>query len=727
MIKKIKYKLKSISIKYRTMSNREFFHKLIIFLVKIFRRKILNIKYSLFDTRVSTSSNFIFSRLRICDYNFFELDENFNYEIHKNLSGIYDLLGQGPIKFNLDTNEIPYHLSHQRKVFKEHSFYVKSLISSNYKYKDWFKNCKGMQSWDSQLLSSHIHYGSTIGSDIKYPWEFARLYHLTQFALYYKSKNKENVDEILLEIRNQILDFYMSNPVGFGPNWMCPMDVGIRIVNVILTLSIIGDEFKDDKDFNQIVNNLVQTHQEFILRNLEYSAELTSNHYVANIVSLFFTSLCSNSSAETNLILKFSLSEIDREIINQYLDDGYSYELTSSYHRLTTEMFLHASSLALGYNEQIRDRISDVNDNDWKFYPKIGKFDYLERDTLLSKSALDRLQLACLCDIVITKPNGEVPQFGDNDSGRFVKTSVYGKLIDFYDAYNKYDNLNEFPYSYYTPFQNKYFDESFLTHKSLHIQYEYLFCGAMNKTPECYLISNLSLGRKYNNTVNSYHHHINNSFSLNETSSKNDRPLRKEIKIQFPEKSFKVNNLNIFYFDSSRILTIKGDGLYLMLSAIPNGSGAHTHNDALSIELFFQNLDLVVDPGTYLYTSNPELRNSFRSCYAHNTIRTEKEPNQFFGNANYLFSKELTSSSTFNMLNVENDFIQAELFHFFNGVDLSRNVIIKNDLISIIDSSNTHFDNEFNPSLYYSKSFGVLEKNVFSKNFKVKKINLYYE
>jgi hypothetical protein len=55
-----------------------------------------------------------------------------------------------------------------------------------------------------------------------------------------------------------------------------------------------------------------------------------------------------------------------------------------------------------------------------------------------------------------------------------------------------------------------------------------------------------------------------------------------------------------------------------------NGNGGHAHNDLLSFELSY-GVTLVVDSGTYIYTSDPAARNSFRSTAAHNTVVVRKQ------------------------------------------------------------------------------------------------------
>ena len=51
-----------------------------------------------------------------------------------------------------------------------------------------------------------------------------------------------------------------------------------------------------------------------------------------------------------------------------------------------------------------------------------------------------------------------------------------------------------------------------------------------------------------------------------------------------------------------------------------NGQGGHAHNDDFSLCLEWRNRPVIVDPGTYLYTTDPEARNRFRSALSHNTL-----------------------------------------------------------------------------------------------------------
>ncbi len=50
---------------------------------------------------------------------------------------------------------------------------------------------------------------------------------------------------------------------------------------------------------------------------------------------------------------------------------------------------------------------------------------------------------------------------------------------------------------------------------------------------------------------------------------------------------------------------------------------AHAHADAMSVEVRYDGVDVLADPGTYCYHGEPEWRSYFRSTLAHNTIEID--------------------------------------------------------------------------------------------------------
>jgi hypothetical protein len=69
-------------------------------------------------------------------------------------------------------------------------------------------------------------------------------------------------------------------------------------------------------------------------------------------------------------------------------------------------------------------------------------------------------------------------------------------------------------------------------------------------------------------------------------------------------------------------------GDHLVIDAGPHGylNGGHAHADALSVTLSVRGQPLLIDPGTACYTSDPALRDRFRSTRYHNTLMVDERP-----------------------------------------------------------------------------------------------------
>lgn len=92
-------------------------------------------------------------------------------------------------------------------------------------------------------------------------------------------------------------------------------------------------------------------------------------------------------------------------------------------------------------------------------------------------------------------------------------------------------------------------------------------------------------------------------------------------------------------FKDSGIYIMRDGSNYMIISCGPNGQnkkGGHAHNDKLSFELQVNGKDVIVDPGSYVYTSQPVWRNRFRSTAYHNTVVVDGEEQNRF-NENILF------------------------------------------------------------------------------------------
>jgi hypothetical protein len=109
-----------------------------------------------------------------------------------------------------------------------------------------------------------------------------------------------------------------------------------------------------------------------------------------------------------------------------------------------------------------------------------------------------------------------------------------------------------------------------------------------------------------------------------------------------------------------------------------NGNGGHAHNDQLSIELNIDDHDMIVDPGTYLYTPLPKRRNDYRSIKAHFAPQMgEREPSDlsvgsfvmhdkakaeclYFGQDGFAGVHQGFGQPTYRFVRIENDTVIIE-------------------------------------------------------------------
>lgn len=76
-------------------------------------------------------------------------------------------------------------------------------------------------------------------------------------------------------------------------------------------------------------------------------------------------------------------------------------------------------------------------------------------------------------------------------------------------------------------------------------------------------------------------------------------------------------------FPDSGLAVLTAGGIHALCDAGPFGalSAGHSHSDTLSLVISQDGEELLIDPGTCTYVSDPALRAAFRGSSAHNTIR----------------------------------------------------------------------------------------------------------
>lgn len=330
----------------------------------------------------------------------------------------------------------------KKKYFRQDIEDAESIINHEFKFlgieKDsvgdkinWHKDYKSNFIWEKKYFADIKTIDLSNDADVKIPWEMSRLQHF--FALgkaYYITED----EKYTIEFKEEFLDWIYENKVGMSVNWACTMDVAIRAINLVYAYNFFKESKILNEDFWNIFNTSIYNHAKFIRNNLENLGVNTGNHYLSNIVGLLFCSIylrnINDRFMRTNIKnwIKFSVKELEKEIFIQVNNDGTNYEASTSYHRLVTELFLHAYIIG--------------NNNNIKF----------------SNSYKERLKLMIEFIFHLSKPNLLSPLIGDSDDGRVV-------IISNYNSWERRDFthilalgafiFNENKYSYYIKDKNE--------------------------------------------------------------------------------------------------------------------------------------------------------------------------------------------------------------------------------------------------------------------------------
>ncbi|MDU1055295.1 alginate lyase family protein [Clostridium baratii] len=450
----------------------------------------------------------------------------------------------------------------------------------------WNKDYLHDFSWKNKYYKKIKAVDKSYKADVKLPWELSRMHQLVILGQAYNISNDEKYTK---EFIAQLNSWIKENPYKMSVNWTCAMEVSIRAVNIITALELFEESDLITKNFKSLINDVLYKHGCFIYENLEIVDGVKSNHYLADICGLFWLGIYFNEyNDETKKWLKFGYNQLEIEILNETNEDGTSYEGSTSYHKLVTEMFLFSAIFA----------------------KKNGYY--------LSKDFNDRLKLMIGFLESISKSDYTIPLFGDNDDGRFIILENY--------------------------YSNK--------------KYSIKYLIALAKGYFC--CKDISL----NENIDSF------KFIYGKTEFKNeDEFIRKN--------SYKYGGYYILKNERIKMIIRCGELSF-------RGQGAHSHNDQLSFELYIDDNDIFIDPGSYVYTSNYKLRNKFRSTSMHNTVLIDNaEQNEI--DSEILFAlKERTHSK--NLLFNDCKFIGIhEGYKSTYGLTHKREINLTENEINIID------------------------------------------
>ena len=501
----------------------------------------------------------------------------------------------------------------------------------------WQKDFRSGFCWDENLPSKdQLSLGlNEKGADVKVPWEFGRMHQLLRVA-FYSDKNPTDY------IKKNLKDFRLNNPIGFGVHWMNAMEVSIRAINLCVAFNKIGYNDREDLVF-------LQNHFSFVLQNLERKEGLGNNHYLANLTGLLFGLVYFPEWAGLQEKRNWIIKEFCTEIEKQFYTDGGNFEGSTYYHALSSEIALLGLACLVNLDEQVA--INTVQS-------KINcAFKFLKS---------------------IVKPNGELPQFGDNDSGKILPFSISGDWLTPKEREVKYGNL-----SGYTEGKS---DEKEFVENVLHVSGIIQMGNA--------LFGEIGEGLEYD-----FVRALTGSKTLKIEPKLQSPELDEDLGLALPEHqtwsveipSISIETIQTFYSKEFGVVVLKSNELYLALSLLQRDKAhryrGHFHNDQLSIDLWLKGKQLLADPGNITYTGDMDVRNAMRSAKAHNAPYLGEEPNRYMEGIMGLF--HTMNDTNVELYELSNQKIKAALF--FKNEKIEREILIEENKITIHDSASKRF------------------------------------
>ncbi|PDW02029.1 alginate lyase family protein [Candidatus Viridilinea mediisalina] len=220
-------------------------------------------------------------------------------------------------------------------------------------------------------------------------------------------------------------------------------------------------------------------------------------------------------------------------------------------------------------------------------------------------------QIQKMLDVIkiVTKPNGAAPQLGDSDNGRLHRLATWSD-----------------PYREWIDYRYLLAIGAIVFHRE-----DYAFAAADQWEEALWLFGSGALTWM---TIN-----------------------RNSVISDSKKTSSNLNDIGLYVsrFDKNCLIVNAGRKRGL-------GKFGHNHNDRLSFELQIEDQDFIIDPGTFVYTRDFNLRNMFRSTCYHSTVVVNDQEQSFF-DPKYCFKMPDDVNSSVHEWVVDKDFDFLDASH----------------------------------------------------------------
>ena len=410
--------------------------------------------------------------------------------------------------------------------------------------------------------------------NIKYLWEPNRHLHLPVLA---QAHALTGDARYALAIQAQVDSWIEQCPEGWGPNWISPLELGIRLINWSITWQLLGGmrsklfASAEGEAFRDRWLDSIYRQTRMIASNLSRFSS-ANNHLIGEAAGVYVAASTWPLWPQITAWGERCRTILEEECHRQNAPDGGNREQAFGYQTFVLDFLLLAGLAARARGEE--------------FAPVYWRRVEVMIDFLAS----------------MTNVAGQLPMVGDADDGRVVSLAT---------------------------------EPGFSAHTSL------IATGAVLFGRSDLAVKAGALDGKTTTLLGV--EAVRRLSQLKQRGRLGFRP-----RLQFSESGYYLMGGGFDTPDEVRLLVDAGSLGYLSIAA-------HGHADALSFVLNIGDREILVDPGTYAYHTDPAWRRYFRSTLAHNTVGVDQQ-DQSVQAGNFMWT----------------DHAQARCIEFETGTDRQR-------------------------------------------------------
>lgn len=476
------------------------------------------------------------------------------------------------------------------------------LLGPGYAPIDWHLDFRSGYRWSPLTWYRAVPWGHLPGVDVKVPWELARMQHLPQLALAFGCARAGlpgflPAGRYREAFRNQVLDFVATNPPRYGVNWRSTMEVAIRVANWLLAHDLFRAYGADrDPDFERVFARSVAEHGRHVAANLERSPAWRNNHYLANLAGLAFAAAYLAPNRETARWRRTAAAGLAGEMERQFLPDGGHFEASTSYHAFAAELAAWGLAMVCAGRGGAGTAAGELPHALGAALGRTGEF-----------------------LVHMTKPDGRLAQIGDHDSGRLFKLQPRARIRPAAGpeaARCGAPDEEHLDAGHAVAAVNGLLGRADLARwcggRRLE---ESLVAGLAGETPW------RGAGRAPDPPRAARTAAAPGPGFEALCARLRAAPAAEcsRVVLAAPGASLRAG-MQVRAWPDFGAFVLRSDRLFLCLRAgfgSRGGSGGHAHVDQLGLDVSIDGVGWIRDPGSYVYTASPRLRNAYRSGAAH--------------------------------------------------------------------------------------------------------------